>query len=295
MARGTMDDTVFQKVLEAIARNRSSVQVVVLYHGGEPLLNKRFAEMVRDVKALSVPFVKTVSNGMHLTEAHIRDLVECGLDSIEFSVDGDSAEMNNLVRRNSDFERVVANVKALVHHREAVGSTTPAIYISTTQFVRPEIHALAPYDASAPEFIRSAFSDCSDKIAGYKPTFAVRWPHMEVDDQLYSVYLDPHDEDAGDDCDHVMNTLTVRWNGDVVACCYDLTSKLVLGNICDSTLEKIWEGERYRVLREEIHGRRFNELCGNCSVVRQNAYLVLRPEIRDRYQPLEIETAGLPT
>jgi radical SAM protein with 4Fe4S-binding SPASM domain len=288
-----MEDAVFSRVIEAIDRNRTSVRVVVLYHGGEPLLNKRFPDMVRRVKESGIPFVKAVSNGMHMPRNLIRELVDCGLDAIEFSIDGDSAEINNLVRRNADFDRVVENVKALVQHRVEAGVTKPAIYVSTTQFVQPDIHAASPYEASVPEFIRAAFAEVQEEIAGYKPTFAMRWPHMEVNDQIYDVYMDPHDEDTGHDCDHVMSTLTVRWNGDVVPCCYDLTSRLVLGNVCEQKLEEIWEGENYRSLREEIQNRQFNPLCGNCNVVRQNAYLTIQPEIHDRFQTLQVEDAVL--
>lgn len=35
-----------------------------------------------------------------------------------------------------------------------------------------------------------------------------------------------------------MNTLTIRYNGDVIPCCYDLTSKLVMGNIQGQRLNK---------------------------------------------------------
>ena len=39
------------------------------------------------------------------------------------------------------------------------------------------------------------------------------------------------------------NTITIRSNGDVVPCCYDLTSKLVMGNIRENSLAQIWNGD----------------------------------------------------
>src|SRR5450631_1265527 len=80
MARGIMPPEIFSRVLDSLARNLENVKVVVLYHGGEPLLNRHFAEMVRQVKSLGIGFVKTVSNGMLLNDGVIGDMLTGGLD-----------------------------------------------------------------------------------------------------------------------------------------------------------------------------------------------------------------------
>ena len=82
-----MPSETFAIVIEGIKRNIDSVKVVVLYHGGEPLLNKNFARMVREIKDLGVPFVKSVSNGMLMTQSVINDIIDSNLDAIEFSLD----------------------------------------------------------------------------------------------------------------------------------------------------------------------------------------------------------------
>ena len=69
MNRGLMKYEVFEKVLKEIKGYKDYVKVVVLYHGGEPLLNKTVFDMIEQLKEFkSDLFVKTVSNGMALNK-----------------------------------------------------------------------------------------------------------------------------------------------------------------------------------------------------------------------------------
>jgi MoaA/NifB/PqqE/SkfB family radical SAM enzyme len=111
MSRGIMRAETFARILESVRAHLDAVKVVVMYHGGEPLLNKGFAGMVRQIKAAGVPFVKTVSNGMLLDERVISGLVASGLDALEVSLDGESAAQNDFVRRNVDAATVVGNLQ----------------------------------------------------------------------------------------------------------------------------------------------------------------------------------------
>jgi len=67
----------------------------------------------------------------------------------------------------------------------------------------------------------------------------------------YELKVFPEDEESNY-CDHVNNLMTIRSNGDVVACCYDLTSKLVMGNIMKEDPFEIWNNDDYQLLRESI-------------------------------------------
>ncbi len=284
MPRSSMSWETFERVCTDLSKHLDEIKTVVLYHGGEPLLNKRFVEMVRRLKQLGVPTVKTVSNGMLLTDAHIKGLVSSGLDMIECSLDGQSAEENNFIRRNCDAATVLTNVKRLLTHRRAVGATTPQVFISSTQFLTPESHVAKDQPAPAPAYVVDALSgEFSGEIAGYKTTWAMRWPHMEVLDDVYDLYQDPYSTGELNYCDLVDFTITVRWNGDVVSCCYDLTSRYVLGNVLKEDLASIWNGKRYLGLRRSIDTKKFIPLCASCNKVKPNVYLLEKPEVRARF------------
>ena len=75
-------------------------------------------------------------------------------------------------------------------------------------------------------------------------------------------------------CDHVYNLMTIRSNGDIVACCYDLTSKLIMGNIFKDDPLETWKNFRYESLRKSIHEKKYKSICSNCVVVKPNKYLI---------------------
>ncbi|KKL60605.1 hypothetical protein LCGC14_2203620, partial [marine sediment metagenome] len=58
--------------------------------------------------------------------------------------------------------------------------------------------------------------------------------------------------------------ITIRWNGDVVPCCYDIMSEYVIGNIRENSLEEIWNNERYNNIRKGIEIGHPVEICGGC-------------------------------
>ena len=86
----------------------------------------------------------------------------------------------------------------------------------------------------------------------YKPGYAILWPALEKS-QLYDyINTDGHDSN---ECDHIILTITIRSDGSIVPCCYDLTSQLVLGNIYENSLSEIWDNKSYGELRDSIHSK----------------------------------------
>ena len=150
-----------------------------------------------------------------------------------------------------------------------------------------ESHHSKDQQPDIPEYLEKAFSGkYADAIDEFKCTWAMRWPHMEVLDDVYDIYFDPYDTETSNYCDHVEATITVRWNGDVVACCYDLTSQYVLGNILQDDLSTIWNNDKYIRLRQSINKKEFVPMCSNCNVVRSNVYLTIKPEVLEGFRLL---------
>lgn len=77
----------------------------------------------------------------------------------------------------------------------------------------------------------------------------------------------------GDDssfCDHLYSTLTIRANGDVVPCCYDLTSEFVIGNIRNESLETIIYSDKRSALISSIARHEYIGPCLACNTVRKS-------------------------
>jgi len=67
-------------------------------------------------------------------------------------------------------------------------------------------------------------------------------------------------------CKFLWESVIISWDGRVVPCCFDYDTKVVLGDLKQSTLAEIWNGPAYVALRRaELEGRNNNPLCANCS------------------------------
>lgn len=148
-----------------------------------------------------------------------------------------------------------------------MNSETPKIFISTTQFVRKSELDTIRDSAKTPLWLEEVFSD----FVEYKPTFAVKWIHM-VDSGKFELHQ-INDLDKGY-CDYVVSKIIVRADGSEVACCYDLTSKLVMGNINFDLLENIWNNSNYDNIRTSIKEKSYISVCDTCSTVRPVTYLI---------------------
>src|SRR3989338_6455930 len=269
MARSVMTEQVFEKVLEEIERHKAFIKVVVLYHGGEPLLNRNFYRMVAQIKSIDASFlVKTVSNGMALNRKHSEQIISCGLDVIEFSLDGESSDESQYIREKSNTQRIVKKIKSLIELKATVGAIKPDIYISTTQFLRDKRQVNVPGEPPVPTWLEETFKG---EVSGYKSTYALQWPHMGDSGKFDSLTIG---QQNGNECDLVNNSLTIRSEGSVVPCCFDLTSKLVMGNILDQPLLDIWNGQKYSMLRRSIALNKPVSICAACVVLRPPTYLI---------------------
>jgi radical SAM protein with 4Fe4S-binding SPASM domain len=61
--------------------------------------------------------------------------------------------------------------------------------------------------------------------------------------------------------------ITVNTKGQVVLCCSDLYSDVVMGDIATETLEQIWTNQSFAHYRTHLslRGRHGLPLCGSCS------------------------------
>lgn len=269
MDRGIMPDYIFQKVLMEVELHKNEIRVIVLYHGGEPLLNNNFFEYVRLLKSINPYFfIKTVSNASALTESNSSKLLDSSIDLIEFSLDGKFKSDNALIRINSNTDKIISNIKNLISLKNKLRSNLPEIVISTTQFLNDYDDSFYPENTPV---VPSWLKDCFGDSVTYKANYAILWPAM-TNVKSYTQF-----QSLGETknyCDHINSTMTIRADGSVVACCYDLTSQLIMGSIADSSLLDIWNGDNYVNLRSSIFNRQYKSICNNCATVKPPIYLL---------------------
>lgn len=251
----------FEKIYARISKYK--FRVIVMYHGGEPLLNKNFFAMAKKLRPLS-EFMKTVSNGSALTEKNIDQVLDSGLDQIVVSLDGNSIQENNRIRVNADGEKILNNIKNLVLKKLASNSPLQ-IRISGT--IIPETIEETAKPPKPPTYITDFLGDLC-RFIEIKMQYSEVWTGLN----LFVPTKQPHP--SNNFCDNIESTITIRWDGTVVPCCYDLTSRSPMGNILDEDLETIWNNVKYKELRESILSFNPPALCQGCNILYPQNYMI---------------------
>jgi radical SAM protein with 4Fe4S-binding SPASM domain len=270
--RGIMSNEVFQRIVEEIGSYRG-VDVAVLYHGGEPFLNKNIFKMIEELKRLDIKFIKIVTNGMLVDDEMASKIIDSGLDSIEFSLDGLSPEENDRIRRGCSYRKVISTIKKLLTLKSRRGAAKPEVFIANTQ-IPSEGDILQGVTVSTPKYLLDDLADFVGDVK-FKNTYMLKWPAFDCRGE-YKLVEGPASKGSvpSNYCDNVLEVITIRWNGDVVPCCYDLNSDYVLGNIMERSLADIWNGRKYRDLRRSIHARQYTPLCVDCNIIRPSLFVV---------------------
>ena len=221
----SLDD--FRRVFQPLAY---STRVLVLYHGGEPLLNRDLLAMVSMAKKWRVCKVVLNTNGSLIDpEADYSEV-----DEMRISFDGESPQQNDAIRLGANFDQIVANVKGMLRHKPPKQVT---IYNINT-IGRPA------------EYLLNAFTDCgvvfrSDRLRQWA---RVKDAAKPLNGNRY--------------CPSLWETVTILSNGNVVMCCEDLMCDDPQGNVLETSAYDIWR--RMQVVRDGFAKGDYPELCKRC-------------------------------
>jgi radical SAM protein with 4Fe4S-binding SPASM domain len=253
--QGRMHWDVYKKVIDDLAEFDRPLKVLRLYKEGEPLLHTRFADMVRYAKDSGhVEYIDTTTNGYLLTPARVGPILDAGIDRINISVDGMSAEQYwEFTKTKVDFEMFVDNIRQLYARKGAC-----------------EICIKIPGDilseADKQRFFET-FGDYADRIS--IENFAPCWPEFDVEARsgitiTEGIYGNAVREVAV--CPYIFYSMAVNTDGTVSVCFLDWARKLSVGDTRLASLKSIWQGESMQQHRiAHLQGRRKeNPTCAAC-------------------------------
>jgi len=266
--RKALSKSEFDFVLKQLHENNYIPRVVVLYHGGEPLLNKNLPAFIKELKDIGVSKTVITTNGSLLKERISKDLIRAGLDEIKFSFDGISADDNNKIRAKGNFLEEAKNVKEFCKLKKELHSQTPYVIISNIRICgRSLLETLSAKNnyvfQTPPEYLTKYFSNESNEIE-FRSFPAMVWPGFEKYGEFEAVYFKNTKPKY---CTSLFETTTILTNGDVVLCCYDLKGELILGNIYQESLFNIWNSKKYTNIRSNFKKQEYCDLCNKCNVV----------------------------
>lgn len=247
-SRGTkymMDLELFSRACAELA---PSVKHTYLHLWGEPTLNKNLGQMIKIAKGFST--VDLATHGLFVDESNVEELAQA--DNISVSIDGITQEVYEQYRVGGKLDRALKGL-------ELLSKAAPGRVIWTFVVFKHNEHQVAEAQ------------ELANKIGvtiGFKPP--VFWDKstmdkmMPTDDKLRRYVMKDGQWQLKADrlkCREFWDTIYVLPNGNVITCCYDGNAEYVMGNIKESGVIGVWEGEKYQTMRSNHAAGRLNEMC----------------------------------
>lgn len=251
---GPMDFDLYKKIIDDICEFDQPIKVLRLYKDGEPLLNPRFADMVRYAKGKGCCCrIDTTTNASLLTREKSLAIIDAGLDRINISVEGVNAgQYLDFSGYSIDFERLVGNIAFLNDHKK-----------QCEMIVKTNGDILSAEDR---EKFYKIFGDISDGV--YIESIMSCWPEFELNGVEVNREVGIYKQEISEVlvCPYVFYSFSINSDGTASACFLDWARKLVVGDVRKESVKRIWNGAKLRelqmlFLRKE---RKRHPVCRDC-------------------------------
>jgi len=256
---------VFLKIARQAAEFPRQCKRVLLTGLGEPLMNPRISDMVALLSELEVAEKYEIFTNATLLTPPLSDrLLAAGLSTLRISIQGLSSEKyRELSGAEIHFEELLYNIGYFFEHR---GRCRVYIKIIDTGFDR---------DDDKEEFFRIFGTICDYMFVEH---FVKAQPSMGGYDNRTDNYFTFYGEKAEprDVCPYMFYTLQTDVMGNTFPCPpLGFPESFSLGNVCQTSLKEIWNGEKLKKLRlAHLNKQRINiPVCGTC-----DNYMCFTPE-----------------
>jgi len=251
----------FTKICHDI-KDGGHLKALRFYLMGEPLLNPHLAKMIAMAHRMKLSErTELTTNAVFLNRGISRALINSGLDYLRISISSvDPKRHERITQTRVEPGHIRDNIKNFRRIRSRMGCRKPFIYIKMLD---------ALDDVENSNFLK-IYKPLGDEAAIEVP---MNWNEYNNHDLLQGTYgkgrrinqkeLYPYPKEV---CPFPFYTLAVNVNGDVTVCCVDWLKATRVGNVFESTLKSIWDGEELRNFRRMhlLRVRRMNVSCRNC-------------------------------
>lgn len=259
--KGVMPVDMFNNIIDSLIPHREHFEMMDLYCLGEPLLDPHIFDRIRYVKARGFRNVAISTNSDLLDVKKQRLLLDSGIDTVLFSIDGVEKKTHESIRPGVIFERVVENCQGIIKMRDAGNYETRFVI----RFIRQDVNR------SEWEAYKQFWGD---KISRKKRDFITSYDVHSWGGQVSSkddvlrhgrrnALLEKHP------CDVIFDILYVLSDGSVPLCHEDwLHPTYNFGNVKTRPALQIFNSEKFNRIRE-IHlagDKNKLDICHECTV-----------------------------
>ena len=254
-----MDNNAFRRVLEWFVPYQDQVEYVSMQGWGEPLLDKSLPEKVQIAKEMGFRGVGFATNATELDETMSRRLLEVGLDSVICGIDGIRKETHESIRRGTNFDQIVANVKGFIRMRNETNGHTRVVI----RLIRQKANV-----DEWPEFREYWLSQLDPARDDDVFVFDIHNCAGSIED--YDEFDVNPDVELAAVCEELTARIMILSNGDVAFCNADINGFYDLGSALDTDPLKIFNNETFNRVRRAMAEGRIHEIehCKECTIPR---------------------------
>lgn len=256
--KGIMDNRKYGTILDKFIPYKEKIQFISLVGMGEPLIDKDLVAKVKMTMEKGFVNIGFPTNGMALTERLSLDLINNGLSTIIFSIDGVNKETHEAIRRGTNFDKIMANVLRFIELRNQYSNTKIIVRIIRQSLNESQIEEFESYWKQRLE------TRFDDQVAIYdvynrarnKIDVGLRKKIYELSKKTKII------------CTDLLERFVVQLNGNVLLCCGGMDTGLNLGNIYHDDPIDIYNNEIFTFYRDKMRQGKLTDLdpCKNCEI-----------------------------
>jgi len=263
--RGSMDFALFKKIVDEAA----SYNITVALTGqGEPLLHREYGRMLEYATQRCV--TEIITNATRLSEEKARDILDAEPDLAEFSFDAPTKEIYEKVCRGGNYETTLQNITGFFDLKRKLGKKRPVNVIAIVEEPDTENEIGKFKDWCYTTLGRDAISSVTVQKLGNFQGESELWRSGAVTDESVKHDLPKSEWPV---CLNPWQQIKVNWDGTVNSCLWDYNSKFAIGNVAESALMEIWNGEKMREFREALVTKEYERIeqngpmCSACNIM----------------------------
>jgi radical SAM protein with 4Fe4S-binding SPASM domain len=208
-------------------------KVLQLHGYGDPLLDKNMPEYIRILSERNIPSYFSC-NPANIDIKKTAQIFENGLDYIKYSIESvDDKRHKDIRGEASNFSDSYNKIMELLKIKGEKGYKT-TIIITMLNLNRidqmEDFELLKKKFAGQDVYTYLKSEDQQWYRKDYHGTCSIHWSEF---------------------CKHPWMSMTIKSNGDAVMCMEDFNNEIILGNVRKQSLYEIWNGEAYKIFRED--------------------------------------------
>lgn len=267
----------FRKILNEFPLLRS----IKLQGLGEPLLNKHFLQLLKiaEKNGIQVSFTTNAS-------IYIKELWEYINQSknvkVFFSIDSANKELFESLRRNSKYEKIIANIKSICSNLSDLNQYSFWTIVNKKNINELYNVVLLAKHLNVKEvhFQLSINNWESDEVRKSNEKLLINKEDVSLKEQIEKAYTFACEQGIGlrifrnnlytikNKCDWPFTRAFIASNGDVVPCCMISDSSVIkMGNVFEKPFKEIWNSSVYRDFRKRIRNNDLYDFCKECYIL----------------------------